>query len=296
MKRVDRCLAPQLWRAAGARPHVATPLSRVGPPPSPAAWRQPRPALAARADHVPARRSFAQAAESEAAKAKAEETSTSTDEAGAEEPSTVADDKADDKASAAEPAAEAQDATTPEAPAEGPEAALRREAAELQEKLRSKKHDLLLALADFENNKKRCTKERESRRRGATVHFAKRMVGVYADFELLATPVNADAESSSSGACEALREGVVLTRDLYRSTLERFNVEPFSAELGSPFVAARHESVGAAEDSPHPANTVAEAVRPGWLLEPRGAAPAVLQRAQVKVAQHGPAAPPPPPE
>ncbi|CAK0843601.1 unnamed protein product, partial [Prorocentrum cordatum] len=118
------------------------------------------------------------------------------------------------------------------------DAKLKRELAELQEEVKAKKHDLLMTLADFENNKKRFPQERETRKRTATVGFARQMVDTYSTFE--DTLLVAHNEQSSE-AGQALLEGVVLTRDLYRATLEKFDLKPLSVEPGEPFVAARHE-------------------------------------------------------
>lgn len=137
----------------------------------------------------------------------------------------------------------------------------------------AKKHDLLLTLADFENNKKRFLKERESRQRTATVGFARQVVETYSAFEEL---LAAHSEQSSE-AGQSLLEGVVLTHDLYRATLAKFDLKPLTAEPGEPFVAARHEC--ASDDKPPSA--VIEMVQAGWIFEPRGAPPVVIKKAQV---------------
>lgn len=190
---------------------------------------------------------------------------------------------------AEEAAARTEDTVEEEKPVEeAEEARLQRELTELQEKLKAKKHELLLALADFENNKKRFTRERESRRRAATTAFAGKMVDVYAEFEDL---VAAPRGEASGGPAQALGEGVVLTRDLYRATLEKFDLKPLPVEPGEPFVPARHECDS---DEKATAGAVTGLVRPGWVLESSGAAPVVVRKALVKVA--APGAPPPPPE
>jgi len=187
-------------------------------------------------------------------------------------------------------ASNAADASESATEAEAPEERLKRELQEAQEALRKKKHDVLLSLSDFENDRKKFEKELEGRRRRATQSFAQRMVDVYVEFDHLET----SGEEELSGSCEALRQGVVMTRDLYKKTLENFGVECFPVELGTPYIAARHEKVGSVTDGNLPESSVAELVQPGWILGANSAAPAVLRKAQVKVAQHGPEAPPPP--
>lgn len=145
----------------------------------------------------------------------------------------------------------------------------------LTEALRKKKHELLLRLADFENNKKKFTKERESRRRGATTTFARKVVDVYVEFDTFATSGNKGVEEPSEH-CTALWDGVVMTRDMFKQSLERFDVQPFSPEEGQAIAVERHERVGEESQT----NVVGEVVQPGWEL--LGKPPVILRKAQVK--------------
>ena len=52
-----------------------------------------------------------------------------------------------------------------------------------------------------------------------------------------------------TGTAQALHEGVALTRDLYKASLEKFGVRPIPVELGEPFVAARHQKVDEIESA-----------------------------------------------
>lgn len=173
---------------------------------------------------------------------------------------------------------------------ESPRELLLREHEELQAKVKAEKHELLLALADFENNKKRHNRDREARKRNALLKFATSVVEVYDQFDALAHLE--DKAKHLSEACQRLQEGIALTRDLYRTNLEKFDVLPLEPAPGEPFVPARHESVGPVEAPKLPANSVAEVVKPGWVFEPNSAKPVVLRKAQVKVARHGPDTPP----
>lgn len=165
---------------------------------------------------------------------------------------------------------------------ESPLELLQKELAEAQEKTKKEKHAFLMALADFENNKKRYQTERQARRRSATVNFATKMVEVYDNFDELAHAE--DKVEHLSEACKGLNEGVIMTRNLYKTTLDRFDVEEVQVELGEPFNQARHESIGTVKGADVAANSVAELVQPGWVLEPKSTKPMVLRKAQVKVA------------
>lgn len=169
---------------------------------------------------------------------------------------------------------------------EAPEKLLQKELTDLQELVRQNKHELLLSLADFENNKKRFLKEREDRRRSSMSNFATKMIQVYGKLNDFAV------EKHNSGTAQALHEGVALTRDLYKASLEKFGVRPIQVEIGEPFVAARHEKTDTIQSTQLPTNSVAAIVRPGWILDPDTPKPIVLQKAEVHVSSDGPKVPP----
>lgn len=169
------------------------------------------------------------------------------------------------------------------------EEVLQKELEEIQEKVRKQKHKLLLSLADFENTKKRFFQEREKRRRASVANFARKIVELDSDFSRVTLPET----DGHSGPSQALNEGVALTRDLFKATLSRFDVNRLDPEIGQHVVPARHDNVGTLENANLAHNSVAEVVRHGWILE-GGTQPVVLQRAQVKVSGHGPQTPPPP--
>lgn len=169
---------------------------------------------------------------------------------------------------------------------EAPEKLLQKELTDLQELVRQNKHELLLSLADFENNKKRFLKEREDRRRNSMSNFATKMIQVYGKLNDFAV------EKHNSGTAQALHEGVALTRDLYKASLEKFGVRPIQVEIGEPFVAARHEKTDTIQSTQLPTNSVAAIVRPGWILDPDTPKPIVLQKAEVHVSSDGPKVPP----
>mmetsp|Transcript_71238 Transcript_71238/g.112888 ORF Transcript_71238/g.112888 Transcript_71238/m.112888 type:complete len:257 (+) Transcript_71238:59-829(+) len=169
---------------------------------------------------------------------------------------------------------------------EAPEKLLQKKLTDLQELVRQNKHELLLSLADFENNKKRFLKEREDRRRSSMSNFATKMIQVYGKLNDFAV------EKHNSGTAQALHEGVALTRDLYKASLEKFGVRPIQVEIGEPFVAARHEKTDTIQSTQLPTNSVAAIVRPGWILDPDTPKPIVLQKAEVHVSSDGPKVPP----
>lgn len=194
------------------------------------------------------------------------------------------DSKKTEEATSAEKDASAEEAA--ETKELSPMERLQAELDELQEKSKQKKRELLLALADFENNKKKLTKERENRRRAASANFARRMVDVYTEFDELPSLRASSAGKEEGSPYLALQEGVALTRDLFAAALEKSDVERLVAEPGVPVVAARHEVVGTvAGDGSFPEKSIGEVVEAGWILDLRSPNPQVLRKAKVKTVE-----------
>jgi len=177
--------------------------------------------------------------------------------------------------------AEAREADAEEAEELSPVERLQQELDELQDQSRAKKKELLLALADFENNKKKFMKEREGRRRTANTNFARRMVDIYREFEDL--PAFKSSGTEEGSPCAALQEGVTMTRNLFATALSKSEVERLPVELGTPVVKARHEVVGStAGDGSLTEGSIAEVIEAGWMMDLRSQTPRVLHKAQVK--------------
>lgn len=176
---------------------------------------------------------------------------------------------------------------------EDPQELLARELAEAEQKMKTERHELLLQLADFENNKKKNNAEREGRRRNAMLNCVRKMVDVYSEFDRFAHMEDNVKEMSAAGT--SLKDGINLTRDLYRQTMEKFDVMRMVPKPGDPFVSSKHDEVGIVDSADVPAGTIAKTVKYGWVFEPGSSKPVILKKAQVKVASSGPATPPPPP-
>eukprot|EP00747_Dinoflagellata_sp_TGD_P183236 gnl/TRDRNA2_/TRDRNA2_37976_c0_seq2.p1 gnl/TRDRNA2_/TRDRNA2_37976_c0~~gnl/TRDRNA2_/TRDRNA2_37976_c0_seq2.p1 ORF type:complete len:313 (-),score=74.82 gnl/TRDRNA2_/TRDRNA2_37976_c0_seq2:404-1342(-) len=171
---------------------------------------------------------------------------------------------------------------------------LREKVEELEKKVAQKKNDLLLSMADFQNERNKFTKERELRRRNANTEFARRILPVYLEFSDLSLGGGDDA----SPAVQGLQEGISLTRSHFATVLEKHQVVQLPVELGQPSVPTRHMEVGSIEisDGSLPENTVGEIVEPGWLMEPNSKSPVVLRKAKVKIVKIGAPETPPSPE
>jgi molecular chaperone GrpE len=146
-----------------------------------------------------------------------------------------------------------------------------REAAEAQERS-------LRTLADFENFRRRTSREREDWRRQAQETLLREILPAIDNFD------RALAAPPAPRADPAFRTGVELIHREFLAALERLGVRPFVA-VGQPFDPTRHEAVGRVDRADLEDQTVvAEPVR-GYLFQDR-----VLRPAQVVVAVHPTAA------
>eukprot|EP00450_Noctiluca_scintillans_P039181 CAMPEP_0194482156 /NCGR_PEP_ID=MMETSP0253-20130528/4240_1 /TAXON_ID=2966 /ORGANISM="Noctiluca scintillans" /LENGTH=309 /DNA_ID=CAMNT_0039321679 /DNA_START=36 /DNA_END=965 /DNA_ORIENTATION=+ len=227
----------------------------------------------------------AQKAEAGADRAENEQAKSNT---GGEETAN-ADEKIEKSEEKAEPAVEVASESAPE-PEPTPLEKAQKELTEAQELSAKKKHNLLLAFADFENKKKKQNTERASRKRNAIISFARRIVGLRAEF-------NAAELSEPEGVSESarsLRAGITLTEQVFLSGLSKFDVEQIKVTSGDRFNVAHHEKVGEA-DVAGEAGAVCEVVAPGWIYEPtKKTKLSVLSKAKVKVVSNKPPTPPPP--
>lgn len=175
---------------------------------------------------------------------------------------------------AAPPAEEAAAAAATAAPvAEADELAACREEAR-------KNWDLYLrARADLENQRKRAQRDLEEANRYGNDRLLKEMVPVLDNLE------RALEHAGQGGEGQGLIEGVTLTVNLFRKTLEGFGVKVIAA-VGTPFDPNLHQAMGQVETADQAPNTVVTEFQKGYLLNDRLLRPALVMIAKA------PAAPP----
>lgn len=147
--------------------------------------------------------------------------------------------------------------------------------AEVEAKAReaAEAHDRYLrALADFDNFRRRVTREREEWRRQAQEELLREILPVLDNFD------RALAGAPAPGADGGFRAGVELIHRDFLKALERIGVRPFGA-VGEPFDPQRHEAVGRVERADVADQTVVHEMQRGYLLHER-----VLRPARVVVA------------
>ena len=137
------------------------------------------------------------------------------------------------------------------------------------------KDELLRTLADSENIKKRCAVEMEKTSKYAVSSFAKDLLGVADNLDRALGAVQA----SNGADCQALLEGVKLTRQELSHVFEKFGITKMDI-IGKPFDPNFHQVIQQISDPSKPAGTVVEQLQTGYMINGR-----ILREAMVVVSK-----------
>jgi molecular chaperone GrpE len=129
---------------------------------------------------------------------------------------------------------------------------------------------LLRVTADFENYKKRSSREMDEFKKYANQSLLKEMLSVVDNLELAITSSN-----DGKKADQTLIEGLNLTLNEILRVFEKFNVTPIEAQ-GKTFDPAYHEAVMREETDDYPENTVISEFQKGYLIHDRLLRPAMV--------------------
>ncbi len=154
---------------------------------------------------------------------------------------------------------------------------------ELQEKLDAKDEEakenydkFLRVSAEFDNYKKRSTRELEEFRKFANQSLLKEMLSVVDNLELAIHSADENKAGESS-----LREGLDLTHREILRVFEKFQVTPIESK-GKTFDPTYHEAVMQEETDEVPENTVITEMQKGYLIHDRLLRPAMVVVAKPK--------------
>ena len=144
-----------------------------------------------------------------------------------------------------------------------------------QKEAKSMQERLQRVSADFENYKKRQSRERDEAIRFANEKLLKELMPIL-DNLVRATAAGREAvDSGAEGAAKTIIDGTEMVLKQFEDSLGRFGIKPFVA-MGQPFDPALHEAVGAREDTSVPNQTVIEEYQRGYMLHDRLARPAMV--------------------
>ncbi len=130
---------------------------------------------------------------------------------------------------------------------------------------------LLRVSADFDNYKKRATRERQEAVRYANESLLEKLIPVLDSLEMALTTANQPQGANA----EALKTGVDLTYTRLRSVLAEAGLEEIDAP-GKPFDPKWHEAVGQQDSTTVPEGHVLQQIRKGYKLKERLLRPATV--------------------
>jgi molecular chaperone GrpE len=134
---------------------------------------------------------------------------------------------------------------------------------------------LLRMMAEFENFKKRVTREQEERTKFANEKLLVELLPVLDDLDRVLDHVPQDAASE----VKALAEGVSLVRRTLSNVLKKFGLSEIDV-TGMKFDPAMHEALSCIQSNEHEDDSIIAVHRKGYKLEDR-----VIRAAQVTVAK-----------
>jgi molecular chaperone GrpE len=146
------------------------------------------------------------------------------------------------------------------------------------------KDQLLRALAEVENVRRRGQKERDDASKYAIANFAREIVTVVDNLRRAIEAVPAEALATDENL-KNLLTGVELTERTLLAALERFGIKRIDP-LGEKFDHNLHQAMMQVDDPTKPAGTVVQVMQSGYVLHDR-----LLRPAMVAVSKGGPSAP-----
>jgi molecular chaperone GrpE len=129
---------------------------------------------------------------------------------------------------------------------------------------------LLRVSAEFENYKKRTTREQTEFRKYANEALIKDLLSVVDNLERAIVSVPSESEEVTT-----FLKGVELTLQEILKILRKHNVSPIEA-IGNPFDPCFHQAVMQTESTAYPVNTVIEELQKGYLIFDRLLRPAMV--------------------
>jgi molecular chaperone GrpE len=212
-----------------------------------------------------------------------DEKSENTDEAGV---ATEAKADAETSSEAGEtqmPEAETPDIKTPDTQTPDTEKEAQAEEAEaapsLEDRLADTNDQLLRALAELENTRRRADRDRAEALKYGAASFARDMLGVADNLQRALNAVAELDQETLPDAAKSLLEGVAATeRDLIAS-MGRHKVSPVSP-MGEKFDPNMHEAMFEAPGTGQPAGTIIEVIETGYMMDER-----LLRPAKVGIAK-----------
>ena len=149
----------------------------------------------------------------------------------------------------------------------------------VEDRLAETNDQLLRALAELENTRRRADRDRAEALKYGAASFARDMLGVADNLQRALNAVADLDQDTLPDAAKSLLEGVAATeRDLIAS-MSRHKVSPVSP-MGEKFDPNMHEAMFEAPGTGQPAGTIIEVIETGYMMDER-----LLRPAKVGIAK-----------
>jgi len=142
------------------------------------------------------------------------------------------------------------------------------------------KDQLLRALAETENVRKRGERDREEALKYGITSLSRDIVGIADNLKRALENLPTDS-AQTDAQIKSLREGVALTQQELETVLGRHGIERIEA-LGEPFDHNFHQAMFEVEDEDHSAGTVVQVLQQGYRIHGRLLRPAMVGVAKKK--------------
>jgi molecular chaperone GrpE len=170
------------------------------------------------------------------------------------------------------------EAGRPEQPAEAAAAAEATGAdrlAQLEAEVASLKDQLLRALAETENVRRRTQRDREEQVRYAAAGFARELLNVADNLRRALDAVPAAALETDE-ALKTLADGVSLTERELLASFERNGIRKIEPAAGERFDPHLHQAMFEVPNTGQPAGSVVQVMQAGWIMHDRLLRPALV--------------------
>ena len=146
--------------------------------------------------------------------------------------------------------------------------------AELEGEVAALKDQLLRALAETENTRRRAERDREEAAKYGVAGFARDMLNVADNLARAIEAVPAEAREEDA-RLQSLSEGVEMTMRELATALERHGIKRIDP-TGEPFDHNFHQAMFEVDDAEQTPGTVATVLQPGYVIHDRLLRPAMV--------------------
>ena len=143
-----------------------------------------------------------------------------------------------------------------------------------QEEAAEWKDKYLRAHADFENTKKRFTRDKTTAISYANESFAKDMLVVIDSFDQALASIESVDASNVSEVLDKMKEGVYLTHDQLKKVLEKNHIKEINCE--GAYDPNLHQAIMQVESDEHESDQVVQVMQKGYTIKDRVLRPAMV--------------------